>query len=49
MGSKIAMILSGTGMLIAIYLFVSNAKGTTSIISQLGSTYTGAVKTLQGR
>lgn len=49
MGSKIAMILSGTGALIAIYLFLTNYKGTTAIIKQLGSTYTSSVKTLQGR
>ena len=45
----IAKVISGTGILIAIYLFLSNSKETTSIISQLGSTYNGAVKTLQGR
>ena len=49
MGSKVAMILSGTAMLIAMYLILKNSKATTSIIKQLGSTYTSSVKTLQGR
>lgn len=49
MSGKVAMILSGTGILIAIYLFLSHYKATTSIISQLGKTYTGSVKVLQGR
>lgn len=49
MGGKISMILSGTGLLIGIYLIISHAKATTQIINQLGSTYSGAVKTLQGR
>ncbi len=48
MGGKVAMIISGTGALVAIYLFLHNYKGTVSIISQLGKTYSGAVKTLQG-
>ena len=42
-------LLAGTGLLIALYLFLSNSKATTSIISQLGSTYTAGVKVLQGR
>lgn len=45
----IAKVLSGTGILIGIYLFLTNYKATTSIISQLGSTYTNSVKTLQGK
>lgn len=42
-------VLAGTGLLIALYLFLSNSKATTSIISQIGSTYTSGVKVLQGR
>lgn len=42
-------LLAGTGLLIMLYLFLSNSKATVSIISQLGSTYTGGVKVLQGR
>ena len=45
----ISKILAGTGVLIAIYLFLTNSKATANIISQLGSTYTGGVKVLQGR
>ena len=42
-------VLSGTGILIAIYLFVKNSRGTVSIINSLGSVYSSGVKTLQGR
>lgn len=49
MGGKVTMLLSGTGILIAMYLILKNATSTTSIIKQLGSTYTSSVKTLQGR
>ena len=46
---KISSFLAGTGILIGIYLFLNNSKATTSIISQLGSTYSQGVKVLQGR
>lgn len=49
MGSKVAMILSGTGMLIALYLILANSKSVVSITNQLGKTYSKSVKTLQGR
>lgn len=49
MGGKLSSLLAGTGMLIALYLFLKNANSTTSIISQLGSTYSQGVKVLQGR
>lgn len=45
----ITKIISGTGILIALYLFLDNYGATTKIISQLGSTYSSSVKTLQGR
>ena len=45
----VAKVLSGTGILIAIYLFLTNYKATANIITKLGSTYTGSVKVLQGR
>ena len=48
MGS-IVRIISGMGILIAIYLFVANARGTASIISSVGSNSVNMVKTLQGR
>ena len=47
--SHITKLLAGTGALIAIYLFLSNYKATTSVISQLGNTYSQGIKTLQGR
>lgn len=49
MGSKIAMILSGTGVLVAMYLILSHATASVKIVNQLGQTYTSSVKTLQGR
>lgn len=42
-------IISGTFILILVYLLVINHRGATSIISQVGSTYSKAVMTLQGR
>lgn len=48
-GGKIAMILSGTGLLIGMYLILTHSKATVSVVNQLGKTYTSSVKTLQGR
>lgn len=48
-GFKISELLAGTGFLIGMYLLLNNARSTTNIISQLGSTYSQGVKTLQGR
>ena len=45
----ISKILSGTAILIGMYLIIKNPKGTTSIINSLGGVYTSSVKTLQGR
>ena len=49
MKSMIIEVVSGIGILIAIYLFMSSADSTVDIIRQLGSTSTGMIKTLQGR
>ena len=49
MSGKIAMLMSGTFTLIAIYLFLKNSSSTTKIISQLGTTYSNGVKTVQVR
>ncbi len=49
MKGMIMEIISGIGILIAIFLFLSNADESVSIIRQLGSTSTGMIKTLQGR
>lgn len=47
--SMVAKILSGTALLICLYLVLSNASGTTSMLNSIGSIYTNSVKTLQGR
>lgn len=49
MRASIIEIVSGIGMLIAIFLFLSNADGTVSIIKQLGSSSSSMVRVLQGR
>lgn len=49
MSGKVMAFLSGTGILIAMYLILKNSTSTVNIVKQLGTTYTGAVKTLQGR
>lgn len=38
-----------TGVLVAVYLAVSNATGAGKLLTSAGSVYTGAVRTLQGR
>lgn len=45
----ISDVLGGIGILIAIYLFLSNGKQTTNIISSLLTNGTNAIKVLQGR
>ena len=42
-------IISGTGLLICLYLVLSNSKATVNIVNSLGGVYTKSVKTLQGR
>lgn len=49
MRGSIVEIVSGMGILIAIFLFLSNADGTVSIIKQLGASSSSMVRTLQGR
>lgn len=46
---KIGKIISGMGLLIAVYLFVSNANETAKIITSLGENTTRGIKVLQGR
>lgn len=46
---NLGKIIAGMGMLIAIYLFVSNASQTTKIIESIGSNTTKGIKVLQGR
>lgn len=49
MDGKIAMILSGTGLLVAMYLILKNSTASVNIVKSLGGVYTDSVKTLQGR
>lgn len=46
--SMIAKLLSGTGILIGIYLFVKNSDGAVKIIDSLGGVYVNGVRALQG-
>ena len=48
MGS-VYKIIAGIGTLIAIYLFLSNYRATTSIISTIGSNAIDGIQVLQGR
>lgn len=45
----ISKVLSGTAILIGMYLILKNSKSTVSIVNSLGGVYTDSVKTLQGR
>lgn len=47
--STISKLLSGTAVLIGIYLVLKKPKSTVSVINSLGGVYTKSVKTLQGR
>lgn len=44
----VSKILSGTAVLIGMYLILKNAGSTVKVINSLGSVYTGGVKALQG-
>lgn len=45
----VAKVLSGTAVLIGMYLILKNSSSTVKVINSLGSVYTSGVKTLQGR
>ncbi|CKE75959.1 Uncharacterised protein [Streptococcus pneumoniae] len=47
--SRVLGIVSGMGMLIAVYLFLNNAKQTTQIIDSIAGNGVKGIKTLQGR
>ncbi|MDA2738820.1 hypothetical protein PDQ75_27175 [Bacillus cereus group sp. Bc015] len=47
--SRVLGIISGIGMLIAVYLFLNNAKQTTQIIDSIAGNGVKGIKTLQGR
>lgn len=46
---KVMEIISGMGMLILVYLLVTNSKSTATVVNSLGSNLTSTVKVLQGR
>lgn len=46
---SILTIVTGIGVLIGIYLFVSNYNATVSIVNAIGKNATSGIKTLQGR
>ena len=45
----ISKLLSGTAILIGMYLVLKNSNDTVSVVNSLGGVYTKSVKTLQGR
>ncbi|WP_179865940.1 hypothetical protein [Bacillus wiedmannii] len=47
--NRVLGIVSGIGLLIALYLFLSNAKQTTQIIDSMAGNSIKGIKTLQGR
>ncbi|HDR7311505.1 TPA: hypothetical protein QCX08_004013 [Bacillus cytotoxicus] len=47
--SRVLGIISGIGMLIALYLFLNNARQTTQIIDSIAGNGVKGIKTLQGR
>jgi hypothetical protein len=47
--SKFVQVLSGIGILIAIYLFLNNGSKTVQIIESLASNSVKGIKALQGR
>lgn len=49
MDIHLGQILEITFILVLVYLVITNSSGFDSVLSQFGGTYTGAVKTLQGR
>lgn len=46
---NLSKLLSGTAILIGMYLILKNSGSTVSVINSLGSAYTSGVSTLQGR
>ena len=49
MTNRIFDVISGMGILIAIFLFLNNGSQTTSIINSIAKNTTAGIKTLQGR
>lgn len=44
----ISKVLSGTGILIGLYLILSNSRSAVSVVNSLGGVYTDSVRALQG-
>ena len=49
MSKKIIEVLSGIGLLIAIYLFLTNGTKTVAIVNSIAENSVKGIKTLQGR
>lgn len=49
MMGTLSKILSGSAVLIGMYLILKNAPSTVKVINSLGGVYTSGVRTLQGR
>jgi hypothetical protein len=47
--NRVFDVVSGMGILIAIFLFLNNGSSTVSIIKTIGENTTAGIKTLQGR
>ncbi|MCQ6337873.1 hypothetical protein [Bacillus cereus] len=47
--TKVFDMIAGIGLLIGIYLFLSNGRETVSIIESMGKNSIAGIKTLQGR
>ncbi len=47
--NRVFDVVSGMGILIAIFLFLNNGQATVSIIQTIGSNTTSGIRTLQGR
>lgn len=47
--NKVFDVVSGIGVLIAVYLFLSNSAQTTSIINTIATNTTSGIRVLQGR
>lgn len=45
----ISKILSGTAILVGMYLILTNSRSAVNVVNSLGGAYTSSVKVLQGR
>lgn len=49
MGGTVGKVLAGAGVLIAVYLVVSNPNGASSVTNSISGAFNSGAKTLQGR